>query len=73
MSWTRSAKKENGGFDVTVWDYNGIVFFKGEFSSIKDADYHGQLNERKMMIVMQYGEIEDDDMSIEDILKELDL
>jgi hypothetical protein len=51
---TRSAKsKETGKFTVTVWDYNGAEFFKGEFSDVFEANEAAANQERRMIVAMQ--------------------
>lgn len=46
MSSVRSAKKENGKFDATVWDFEGNLFATGEFDSVAEADDFISRNER---------------------------
>ncbi len=54
---TRSAKnKETGKFTVTVWDWNGAEFFKGEFSDLAQADEAAATQERRMTVKMQAGD-----------------
>ncbi|KRQ11896.1 hypothetical protein AOQ73_05675 [Bradyrhizobium pachyrhizi] len=51
---TRSAKnKETGKFTVTVWDWNGVECFRGEFSDVIEADLAAQREERVMTLRMQ--------------------
>ncbi len=51
--WVRSAKnKETGLMTVTCTDWNGSVFFSGEFDNLQDAETAGQNAERRMTIKM---------------------
>lgn len=76
--WTRSAQR-NPAQPVTVecWDYNGALFFKGEFATVAEADQAGRDAERRMAMAMQmdaaFGPLTEDEknMSIEDIFAEL--
>lgn len=50
----RSAKsKETGKFTVTVWDYNGVEFFNGEFRDVSEANEAAANQERRMIVAMQ--------------------
>ena len=74
MSWTRSAKnKETGMFKVTVYDYEGNLFFEGEFSDVTEANKAGETNERRMMQAMQNKDYDLPEMSIDEILAELEI
>ena len=51
--WTRSAaNKANGKITVTCTDWNGQLFFSGEFASLAAANEAGQDAERRMTIAM---------------------
>lgn len=53
---TRSAKnKETGLLTVTVWDWNGAVFFQGEFADLAEANAAAANQERLMTLKMQAG------------------
>jgi hypothetical protein len=55
---TRSAKsKEAGKFTVTVWDWNGTEFFRGNFADLAEADEAAAIQERRMTVKMQSGEV----------------
>ena len=44
---TRSAKsKETGLFTVTVWDWKGAEYFRGEFVALADAEAVAAAKER---------------------------
>lgn len=73
MSWSRSARKSDGTFDVEVRDYNNNIYFTGKFNTLVEAEKKAQEQERLMMLDMRYGKLEDDNMSIDDIIKELAL
>jgi hypothetical protein len=74
---TRSSQnKTTGKFTVTVWDWNGVECFRGEFTDVIDADRAAQREERTMTLRMQetpdghsarrYFETIEDDNSISD-------
>lgn len=72
--WHRSAKNPiTGKFTVECIDWNGAEFFKGEFSSVADADRAGEDAERRMTMAMQMP-VEAStqvDLSDDDLLAEL--
>jgi len=48
--WTRSVKdKVTGLMTVTVWDYDGKIFFEGTFDDLGLAEAAGRDNERLVM------------------------
>ncbi|QIG75321.1 hypothetical protein EVC29_092 [Rhizobium phage RHph_Y52] len=52
--WSRSAKnRETGKFTVMCTDWNGDLFFTGEFDNMVDADRAGEDAERRMTFQMQ--------------------
>lgn len=76
---TRSAKnKLTGKFTVTVWDWNGVECFRGEFDDVIDADRAAQREERAMTLRMtqtpngesarRYFDSIEDEMSDDDLL-----
>jgi len=51
---TRSAKnKVTGKFTVTVFDWNGVECYRGDFDTMQDADRAAQQEERAMTTRMQ--------------------
>lgn len=76
MSWTRSAKNENGKFIVECHDWNGNLFYSGEFDNVQEADRAGEKAERRMTFEMQNGPMPTleeifEDMDDDELLKEL--
>lgn len=72
---TRSAKdKITGKFTVTVWDFDGNVYFKGEFDNVAEADRAAEEAERRMTMDRMTGGLtpEIEAMTIEEILAELE-
>lgn len=66
---TRSARnKETGLFTVVCHDWNGNVFFEGQFADMHEADEAGSDAERRMTISMQQGPA----ASLDEVLEELD-
>lgn len=54
--WTRSAKdKITGKMTVVRIDWNGNLFFQGEFDNLSDAEKAGQDAERRITFEMQNG------------------
>lgn len=54
--WTRSAKdKITGKMTVVCIDWNGNLFFQGEFDNLSDAEKAGQDAERRITFEMQNG------------------
>jgi len=67
--WTRSAKdKVTGLMTVTVWDYDGAVFFEGQFADFYEAEEAGKVHER----LVTNGAKACDLMTLDDILAEMD-
>lgn len=65
---TRSAKdKITGKFTVTVWDFDGNVYFTGEFDDMAEADRVAAEKEREVTLDPATA-----NMTIEEILAELE-
>lgn len=70
--WTRSAaSKITGKFAVTCTDWNGETFFTGEFDNAADADKAGESAERRMTLAMTNPVTTLDEMSDDDLLREI--
>jgi len=68
--WTRSAKdKVTGLMTVVVTDYDGNVFFEGQFDNLVDAEAAGVRNER---LVANGAKATDVVPTMEDIFSEID-
>jgi hypothetical protein len=68
--WTRSAKdKVTGLMTVVVTDYDGNVFFEGQFDNLVDAEAAGVRNER---LVTNGAKASDIVPTLEDIFSEID-
>lgn len=68
--WSRSAKsKETGKFAVECIDWNGNLFFSGEFDSAHDADRAGKDAERRMTMKMMTPV---DAPTMDDVFAEMD-
>lgn len=71
--WTRSAKKQpTDKITVTCTDWNGAVFFTGEFDTVQEADAAGENAERRMTLRMQMGGLVECNLTIDEILAELE-
>ena len=54
---TRSAKsKDTGLFTVTVWDWKGAEYFRGEFADLAQAELAAATHERQMTMKMMAGD-----------------
>lgn len=72
--WTRSAaNKITGKIAVQCVDWNGAVFFSGEFNGLAEANAAGEDAERRMTIAMSAPKMDAivSDMSDDDLLAEL--
>lgn len=66
---TRSARnRETGLFTVVCHDWNGNVFFEGQFADMQEADDAGADAERRMTVSMQRGA----EMTVDELFEELD-
>lgn len=66
---TRSARnKETGLFTVECFDWNGNLFFQGQFADMHEADRAGADAERRMTLMMQAGPR----TALDDILDQMD-
>lgn len=72
--WTRSARQEDGTFEVVVYDKNNEVFAKrSDFTESRDADAWGEIQQREALFDEIYGKVEPSvTMTIDEILAELD-
>lgn len=74
--WTRSAKRQGEKVKVECWDFDGNVFYTGEFDTVAEADQAGQDAERRMTMAMMAKDAPtlDDifsEMSVDEIAAEL--
>ncbi len=68
--WTRSAaNKETGLMTVECYDWNGNLFFKGEFAGLQEAEAAGVDAERRMTQKMTLG---DEMPTLDEIFAEMD-
>ena len=66
---TRSARnKDTGLFTVECHDWNGNLFFTGQYADMREADEAGSDAERRMTIMMQAGPAK----PLDDLLAEMD-
>lgn len=55
--WTRTSKKtEAEKITVTCYDWNGALFFQGQFDNVTEANAAGEDAERRMTLQMQAAE-----------------
>ncbi len=64
--WTRSAKKADNTFSITVWDNDGAVYLQQDgFSTAQEADKAAELAQRQVL----FGRPE---YSLDDVFAEMD-
>lgn len=64
--WTRSAKKADNTFAITVWDNDGAVYLQQDgFLTAKEADNAAELAQRQVLL----GKPE---YSLDDVFAEMD-
>ena len=65
--WTRSAKKADNTFSITVWDNDGAVYMQQDgFLTAKEADNAAELAQRDVL----FGSV-DCDMTDDELLAQL--
>ena len=68
--WTRSAKKADNTFSITVWDNGGDVYLQQDgFLTAKEADNAAEMAQRQVLFGVQeytlddvFAEMDDDEL-----------